>query len=146
EADAGVPADYAACALAALVVAVTHSTLGLATGKASTSHWATEPGRSALLHITVFSVAFALISIIRGAARIAPRRSAAQAWLTRIAIAFVIGVFMDRVVLSALSMTGRQAFAAATAFGAAIALALAPRGTQRSGGVECAFNGLVPGW
>ena len=53
-------------------------------------------GRSAGLHLVVFSAVFALTSIVRGAARLAPRPDAVEAWLARTLVAAMLGLFIHR--------------------------------------------------
>lgn len=137
--------DFLACAAAALLITGTHAVLTLAASGVS-SAWLAGLGRSVVLHLLVFSTAFALISIIRGAAHVAPRPKAVEAWLARAVIAALFALFMQRVVLSSLSFTGGAATAVAVAFGVALAMVLAPAGTRVTGGVEAAFSGVVPRW
>jgi glucan phosphoethanolaminetransferase (alkaline phosphatase superfamily) len=137
--------DFLACAAAALLIAGTHAILALSAGAAS-SIWLAGLGRSVILHLLVFSTAFALISVVRGVAQITGRRAAVEAWLTRAVLAALFAVFMQRVVLSSLSFGGAAATGVAVAFGAALAVMLAPAGTRVTGGVEAALSGVVPRW
>ena len=105
-ADAGAPADFIACAAAALIVSATHAALTLLAGAFLTTAGCVGFGRSAMLHLVVFSAIFAMMSVIRGAARLARRHGAAEAWLARVAVAAIVGLFMHRIVLSSLSFTG----------------------------------------
>lgn len=145
-ADAGAPADFFACAAAALIVSTTHAGVTLLVGAIPTAQWSIELGRSAMLHLVVFLAIFALISVIRGAARRARRHEAVEAWLARGVLAAILGLFVHRIVLSALSFTGATALVVAAAFGAALAIVIGPRGTRAPAGVEAVLSGLVPSW
>jgi hypothetical protein len=143
--ETGVSADFVACAIAALVISGTHAVIALLGGAPPSTRWFAEWGSSALLHLVVFSAIFALISVIRGAARLV-RQPQVEAWLGRAALAGMLGLFMYGVVLSALSMTGPTAVAVAASFGAALALVLGPRGTSAPDGIDAALSGCVPRW
>ena len=145
-ADAGALADFVACAAAALVVSATHAIVTLLAHAVPTAQWFVELGRSAMLHLVVFSAIFALTSVVRGAARFARRPETAEAWLTRSVVAAILGVFAHRIVLSALSFTGVTALLVAAAFGAALAIVIGPRGTRAPAGIEAALGGVVPSW
>ena len=131
--------DFVACAGAAFIISITYAASGTGSGLV-------ELGRVALLHLLVFSAVFALVSVIRGTARFAPRRDIAEAWLARAVVAALLAMFVNRIVLSSLSYTGTPAMLVAAAFGAALAVVLGPRGTHTPGGVEAAVSGLVPRW
>jgi arylsulfatase A-like enzyme len=137
--------DFLACATAALLITGTHAVLTVAAGGLS-SAWLVGLGRSVVLHLLVFSFAFALISIVRGAACLAPRPVAVESWLARTVIAALLALVMQRVVLASLSFTGGAATVVAMAFGVTLAVVLSPVGTRVAGGVEGALSGVVPGW
>jgi glucan phosphoethanolaminetransferase (alkaline phosphatase superfamily) len=143
--------DFLACAAAAILITTTHAALVLS-GEAGSSTWLGGLGRSAILHLLVFSTAFAIISVVRGVAQYVVSgfsrtlAAAVEAWLARAVLAALFAVFMQRVVLSSLSFGGDAATAVAVAFGAALAVMLAPAGTRVTGGVEAAFGGVVPRW
>lgn len=144
--EVGAMADFLACAAAALVVSVTHALFTLWAGAVPTAVWFVGLGRSATLHLVVFSAIFAVTSVVRGAARVGRRPDVVEAWLARTVVAALLALFMHRVVLSSLSSTGPTAVMMAGAFGATLGLVLGPRGTRAPGGVETALSGLVPLW
>jgi glucan phosphoethanolaminetransferase (alkaline phosphatase superfamily) len=143
----GPAGDFLACAAAAILVTSTHAVLVLS-GGAESSLWLAGLGRSTVLHLLVFSTAFAIISVVRGIAYVVREGGSrtVEAWLTRAVVAAVLAVFMQRVVLSSLSFAGDAATVVAVAFGVALAMVLSPAGTRATGGVEAAFSGVVPRW
>jgi hypothetical protein len=136
-------ADFLACAAAALLIVATHA--ALAWPGLETSAWLAGVGRSTVLHLLVFSGAFALLSLVRGAAQRSRQPRAAEAWLARIVLAVVFALFM-RVVLAALSFTGGQAVVVAAAFGIALAIVFTPGRGGSAGGVDDALSGFAPRW
>jgi hypothetical protein len=135
-----VAADFIACIAAGIVVSVTHAAaMGSDAG-------VSDRGRMAMLHLLAFAAIFAVVSIVRGLARLTPRPAAVERWLSSAALAGALGVFVDRVVLSPLSFTGPQSTIVASALGMALAIVAAPRGTSAPGGVPSAMSGLIPRW
>ena len=139
-----VVADFAACILAAVIVAITHSVVGLSLSGATAL--AGGVGQSIGLHLIAFSAAFAALSVIRGVARMTLQPLAVERWLTTGLLALVTGLLIDRVVLGPLSFTGPRAAAMAAAFGIALALLMGPRVSTPMDGVSAAVAGLVPAW
>jgi hypothetical protein len=142
--DPGPAGDFVICAAAAVCVAVTHA--AMAWQGAPDAAWVAGVWRSLLLHMLVFSAVFAVISIVRGLATMARRREALEAWLTRGAVALLLAVFMQHVVLASLSFTGAAATVVAGAFGLALAVMLAPAGGAMAGGIEAGLSSFAPSW
>ena len=138
-------ADFVACAAAALVVTLAHAVLTLK-GAPSAAQWSAGVARSAILHLAIFSAVFAAISIVRGLARPSPRPGAVETWLARIAVTAAVGVFVARIILSALALTGPAAIVLAVAFGGACAIIVGPSGTRAPRGIEAALAGVIPNW
>lgn len=138
--------DFIACASAALVVTLGHALRILLAGGSPTPQKIADFCRAAVLHLVVFSAIFAVISVIRGAARLTRRPAVVEAWLGRAFLAAVLAIVVDRIVLSSLSFNGGGAAAMAAGFGLALAVILGPRGTRAPGGVETALGGFVPHW
>ena len=139
-----VVADFAACVLAAVIVAIAHSVVGVSFAGATPT--ATAIGESVGLHLIAFSATFAALSVIRGVARMTLHPLAVERWLTTGLLAIVTGLLIDQVVLGPLSFTGPRAAAIATAFGIALALLMGPRVATPMDGVSAAVAGLVPAW
>ena len=144
---ADVSRDFAACALAALIVTLTHavpalpSVLPLGVRSAALGSLG-----SLLLHLVVFSGVFAATCVIRGAARLISPRAAVEAWLARCVLAFALALFLSQIVLRPLALVGAPGAVVAAAFGAALAAAFGPRGTRARSGLDQALSGLVPHW
>ena len=135
--------DFCACGATAILLTLSYAVRALLAGDAPTPRWFADFGRAAIIHMVAFSAIFAVISVIRGGARISRRSAAAEAWLARAVLAVFIALFIDRIVLSSLSY---REMGVAGAFGVALAAILGPRGTQAPGGLEAAMGGLVPHW
>ena len=100
--------DFAACALAALVVTLTHALSALPFVFPLGMRSAALGGlRSLLLHLVVFSGVFAAICVIRGAARLISPRAVVEAWLARCVLAVALALFLSRIVLAAARAGGR---------------------------------------
>ena len=97
--------DFGACAAAAIVVTLTQAVLTLSVSP-SLAQWSAGVARSLILHLAIFSAMFAVISIVRGLARPSPRPGAVETWLARIVVAAAAGLFVDRIILAALALTG----------------------------------------
>lgn len=139
--------DFVACALAALVVTITHAIAALPSVLPFGARRAgIQSVRSLLLHLVVFSGVFAVVCVIRGAARLISKPDAAEAWLARCALAFALSLFIFRIMLRPLSLVGVPAALVAGAFGAALATTLGPRATGAPTGLDQALGGLVPAW
>jgi hypothetical protein len=143
--DSGLQTDFAACLGAASVVTVVHAGGSVMLG-GTPAGWLTSFGRSALLHVLAFCAIFAAISVIRGVAAFSRRPVEAETWLARGVFAAILGVVLDRVVLSGLAFTGGPAVIVAAAYAVALALVVGPRGGAPARGVETALAGCVPGW
>ncbi len=141
-----VAADFAACALAALVVTAVHALVAvpavLPSGVRSAGVGLT---RSVLFHLVTFSAMFAVICVIRGLSRLMSSDTLEE-WLARAALGLALAAFTFTIVLRPLSVVGGRAALVAAAFGAALAAALGPRGTRAGPGLTRAFGGLVPAW
>ena len=137
--------DFGACAAAAIVVTLTQAVLTRSVSP-SLAQWSAGVARSLILHLAIFSAMFAVISIVRGVARPSPRPGAVETWLARIVVAAAAGLFVHRIILAALALTGPVAILLAVAFGAACALIVAPCGTRAPRGVEAALAGAIPNW
>ncbi len=138
-------ADFASCAAAALVVTLAQALLALRSGP-TPGEWSAGVWRSAILHLAIFSATFAVISVVRGLARPAARPGAVETWLARIVIAAAAALFVERIILAALSLTGPVAIILAVAFGIACALIIGPCGTRAPRGAEAALAGVIPNW
>lgn len=143
----GVTRDFAACALAALVVTAIHAAaafpLTLPFGVNSTG---LSGLRSLLTHLVVFSGVFAILCVIRGASRLISKGDGVEAWMARVAVALAIAVFIFTIVLRPLSLVGARAMIVAAAFGLALAATFGPRATGALPGLPQALSGLVPRW
>ena len=83
--------DFAACALAALAVTLTHALSAAAVGvPLGLAERALGALRSLLLHLVVFSGIFAAICVIRGLSRLISPRAAVEAWLARGVLAIAL--------------------------------------------------------
>ena len=146
-ADADATSDFAACALAAVVVTAMHAAAAL---PAVLSYGARPAGmellRSALMHLVVFSIVFAMLSVVRGAARLTPAPDVAEAMLARVALAGALAIFILGIVLRPLSLAGAPGALAAAAIGIAFTVTLGPRATTAPPGLAQALSGLVPVW
>ena len=139
--------DFAACALAALVVTLTHAVSALpSVFPLGTRSAALVSLRSLLLHLVVFSGVFAAICVIRGAARLISPRAVVEAWLARGVLAVALALFLSQIVLRPLALVGARGAVVAAAFGAALAAAFGPRATGAGPGLDQALSGLVPRW
>ena len=147
DAQTSVPAEFAACMIAAVVVMSTHSVLSIvaAPGEAAAPS-PTAAGGSLLLHLTAFAAIFAVSSIIRGLGRFTLRPHGVEASLGRVALASAVAIFIYRTMLASLSFTGATAAAVAVALAAALAFVLSPRGTSAPPGLATAVAGLTPRW
>jgi hypothetical protein len=143
----GVARDFAACALAAFVVTATHA-IGALPPVLPLGARSAGLGivRSLLLHLVVFAGVFGLMCVIRGASRLISNRDAVEAWLARCVLACALAFFVFSVVLRPLSLAGAPAAIVAAGFGAALAAAFGPRGTEARPGLAQALSGLVPAW
>src|SRR5262245_48728499 len=139
--------DFAACAVAAIVVTAMHAIAPLPVVLSLSGWSAVVAGiRSLLVHLVVFSGIFAVICVIRGASRLISARDAVEAWMARGALACALAVFIFSVVLRPLSLAGTPGIIAAGAFGLALAVTLSPRATSAPPGLTEALGGLVPAW
>ncbi len=143
---AGPVADFLACAAAAVVVSLGHAVPSLWAGDTALLASFGVLARSAALHGIVFAAIFGLLSMVRGAGRLIDSRGAAEAWFARAALAGVLALFLNRVLLVSLAQTGPGAWLAATAFGLAMALQLSPRGGGTLAGIERVLRALGPRW
>jgi len=140
-------ADFVACCVAAVVVTATHSLLPIVAGDRTAAALAwTRISEMLVLHLLVFTTAFAVISMIRGLARFSSRPQVFEAWLGRGALAGLLTLFIYRVVLVSLSFSGVRGITVAAAMGTALALVLGPRGTSAPAGLASALSGLTPRW
>jgi hypothetical protein len=139
--------DFAACALAALAVTLTHALSAVPfvfpLGMRSTGLGGL---RSLLLHLVVFSGGFAAICVVRGFSRLISPRAVVEAWVARAVLAIALALFLSRVVLRPVALVGVRGTLAAAAFGAALAAVFGPRVTGAGPGLEQALSGLVPRW
>ena len=146
ESDA-VARDFTACMGAALAVTLTHALSALPSvaplGLRSAGIGAL---RSLLMHLVVFSGIFAAICVVRGLSRLISPRAVVEAWLARGVLALALLLFLLRVVLPPLALTGGRATIVAATFGLALAAAFGPRATGAGPGLEQALSGLVPRW
>ena len=139
--------DFAACALAALAVMLTHALsalpfvfpLGLRNAGLGSL-------RSLLLHLVVFSGVFAAICVVRGVSRLISSHPGVEAWLARGVLAAALALFLSRVVLPPVALVGVRGALVAAAFGTALAAAFGPRATGAGPGLDQALSGLVPRW
>ena len=139
--------DFAACALAALAVTLTHALSALPFVFPLGLRGAGLGGlRSLLLHLVVFSGVFAAICVVRGLSRLISPHAAVEAWLARGVLAIALALFLSRVVLPPLALVGVRGALVAAAFGAALAAAFGPRATGAGPGLDQALSGLVPRW
>ena len=139
--------DFAACALAALAVTLTHALSALPSVFPLGVRSAALGGlRSLLLHLVVFSGVFAAICVIRGLSRLISPRAVVEAWLARGVLAIALALFLSRIVLRPLALVGVRGALVAAAFGAALAAAFGPRATGAGPGLDQALSGLVPRW
>ena len=139
--------DFAACALAALAVTLTHA-LSALPSVFPLGVWSAGLGglRSLLLHIVVFSGVFATICVVRGLARLISPRAVVEAWLARGVLAIALVFFLSRIVLRPLALVGARGSIVAAAFGLALAAVFGPRATGAGPGLDQALSGLVPRW
>jgi hypothetical protein len=139
--------DFAACALAALVVTAVHAASAVPAvvplGVRDTWLGIT---RSLLLHLVVFSTTYAVICVIRGLSGLTSHSSTVEEWLARGSLSLALAIFIFTIVLRSLSVVGGRAGLVAAAFGVALAVVLGPRGTGARPGLEQALAGLVPAW
>jgi hypothetical protein len=139
--------DFAACAMAALVVTAIHAVaaipyaLPFGAGSAGLSVL-----DSLLTHLVVFSGVFAILCVIRGASRLISTRHAVEGWVARGVMALVLALFIFTIVLRPLSMVGLPAVLVAAAFGVSLAATFGPRATGAAPGVAQALSGLAPRW
>ena len=139
--------DFAACALAALAVTLTHALSALPFMVQRGVRSAGLGGlRSLLLHLVVFSGVFAAICVVRGLARLISPRAVVEAWLARGVVAIALALFLSRIVLRPIALVGVRGALVAAAFGAAFAAAFGPRATGAGPGLDQALSGLVPRW
>ncbi len=139
--------DFAACALGALAVTLTHALTALPFVFPLGVRSAGLGGlRSLLLHLVVFSGGFAVICVVRGLSRLISPRPGVEAWLARGVLAIALALFLSRVVLRPIALVGVRGTLVAVAFGAALAAAFGPRATEAGPGLDQALSGLVPRW
>jgi hypothetical protein len=133
--------DFAACALAALAVTLTHALSALPFVFPLGMRSAGLGGlRSLLLHLVVFSGGFAAICVVRGLSRLISPRAVVEAWLARGVLAIALALFLSRVVLRPIALVGVQGTLVAAVLGAALAAAFA---AQRAGPASTSAGGLV---
>lgn len=139
--------DFTACAMAALVVTTIHAVAAipyvLPFGAGSAGLGVLD---SLLTHLVVFSGVFAIICVIRGAARLISTEHAVEGRIARGVMAFVLALFVFTIVLRPLSMVGLPGALVAAAFGVALAATFGPRATTAAPGVGQALSGIVPRW
>ncbi len=139
--------DFAACALAAVLVTLLHALTALPFVIPLGARSAALGGlRSLLLHLVAFSGVFAAICVIRGAARLISSSMVVEACLGRGVLAVALAVFLSRIVLRPLALVGAPGAIVAVAIGAALATAIGPRATGAGPGLDQALSGLVPRW
>ncbi len=139
--------DFAVCVLAGLIVTMIFAAAALPpTLPFGTPAAALAGLRSLLLHLVVFSGIFAVLCVVRGAARLVSSRDEVEEWMARGVLAAALALFIYSVVLRSLSFAGASATIVAAGFGTALAAAFGPRSTGRRPGLARALSGLVPRW
>lgn len=137
--------DFVACAVAALVVSAIDLAIGVLAGDAVNGEGLWLVLRGPLLAGTV---AFLILTLARGLAGFSKQPVVAEAFATVIALGMLFGWFIDRGVLTSISIRGWEASAAAYLAGGVLALAVtigaAYRLEEPDDGVASVLGSLAP--